>query len=510
MGIFRSSLLLILGVSLIGCATQRQLGDEKADRDPLLNRVFVGSHLTESMDVRLEAEPAGTLRKFVDGAWQDQPPAADDKQVAWTVKLFDPHNGRRVPYADVFVVFRKADGTMQEMVTLEPIWTRGGFVYGANGSLLPDGAYTAEISVSSPTMYRDQQTAALWQTSINANVPFTLDDGLVVSDPQSRYEDVPSLGEEPTIEFQAAVGNTDVDGLGIELSLESAQEVRFLSGNTWASRLSDEGSMAVNVRLTDRVLQSDELPYATVRVVATTGAGGRTELNLNPTWSRDGLYYSAQAVIPEGDYEFAVEVTPDTFTRRVEYSDYFQQTATADFSYSYHLSPPVPDELVRTYWVAVGLYRVPENAQRIVDRLSTTQFTVQRDEWTFSGFPVSRLRVGPYDDRDSAASAKSELEELLGIPTMVLGACRQGDESYDVRYAVQIGAFGMAENVTRAEAKLADAGYATYTESHPSLNLTQVRVGPYHYSSQAREASVVLNELMGVKSVVVAFCRPSP
>lgn len=72
----------------------------------------------------------------------------------------------------------------------------------------------------------------------------------------------------------------------------------------------------------------------------------------------------------------------------------------------------VPDAVAEpfTYFVQVGAYRTPEDAESQRAKLSLAGIETKVSEREQAGRMVHRVRMGPFDKRDDAENAKTKLE----------------------------------------------------------------------------------------------------
>jgi DedD protein len=83
-------------------------------------------------------------------------------------------------------------------------------------------------------------------------------------------------------------------------------------------------------------------------------------------------------------------------------------------------TPARSEQPARGWVVQVGVYSNPENAARMREKLKALDLAVREDRVAIEGGKAVRLRVGPYEDRNSAVKTQARLQKDAGVRGVVL------------------------------------------------------------------------------------------
>lgn len=218
------------------------------------------------------------------------------------------------------------------------------------------------------------------------------------------------------------------------------------------------------------------------------------------------------------------------------------------------------------YAVHFGTYASTTDADTIVGQLRASQLPGYRERATLNGRTAWRVRIGPYETRADAESARlraAHVRDDVGARVVVLDTAEDaaepaapnasasqaaaaastaavtrealppepaapepptpaprpaapsapaaptaGTAAADVGFAVQVGAFGNATEATRLRDRLRGAGFSAFTESVQTDKgmLTRVRVGPVLSRAEAERLKAQVSAKFGISGIV----RPHP
>lgn len=143
--------------------------------DPTKKTILVGRSEAAGMVIQFELEPATTMIMLVGTPLKpmEHAPAAGEIYHV-EVKPIDPRSKTRIPYAHV--VFEAANNDTGKSLKgeLHPMWGSSGLHYAMNSALLGDGAYTATITVHTPTFGRSPNDRNLFVAPAVARFHFKL------------------------------------------------------------------------------------------------------------------------------------------------------------------------------------------------------------------------------------------------------------------------------------------------------------------------------------------------
>lgn len=216
------------------------------------------------------------------------------------------------------------------------------------------------------------------------------------------------------------------------------------------------------------------------------------------------------------------------------------------------------------YAVHFGSYASTTDADTVVGQLRASQLPGYRERATLNGRTAWRVRIGPYETRADAESARlraAHVRDDVGARVVVLDMSEDAAEpaapsasqavaaastaevtrealppepavpeaptpaprpaapsapaaptmataAADVGFAVQVGAFGNAAEATRLRDRLRGAGFTAFTENVQTDKgmLTRVRVGPVLSRAEADRLKAQVSAKFGISGIV----RPHP
>lgn len=165
------------------------------------------------------------------------------------------------------------------------------------------------------------------------------------------------------------------------------------------------------------------------------------------------------------------------------------------------------------YLVQVASFSSTSNANRLSEQLRAAGLPVLLDTVDAAAGRLHRVRVGPYDDQSAADAAVARVRaEASDINPRVIDL--RPDESAPVsqpsdplvRWVVQVGSFGDAENAEALVFRLRDAGFAASSERVADADGTahKVRVGPVVEREEAVRLADRIRAELGLDGLVMS------
>jgi cell division protein FtsN len=145
-----------------------------------------------------------------------------------------------------------------------------------------------------------------------------------------------------------------------------------------------------------------------------------SELEKNKNWDPNAPLYGKNPAKPAGPTELVVTSPPanPAENKPAVTADPLGELVKARAKGSTASAPAsTPDPF--TYFIQVGAYRSPEDAQAQRAKLSLAGIETQISERNQSGRTVYRVRMGPFEKRDEADAAKARLDGV-GIETALV------------------------------------------------------------------------------------------
>ncbi|MGA8278764.1 MAG: SPOR domain-containing protein [Rhodanobacteraceae bacterium] len=167
------------------------------------------------------------------------------------------------------------------------------------------------------------------------------------------------------------------------------------------------------------------------------------------------------------------------------------------------------------YYVHLGVYAAPGNAKDLVAAIKRGGFPAFAESSTYDGKSAERVRVGPYDDRAAAEAARLRIRKLkpsvpssvvelaadakADLPKGALPANRAGG------WAVQLGAFGAAEEANKLRDRLRNADFAAFVDHVKSdgKTLWRVRAGPELVRADADKLRARIKDKLKINGIIV-------
>jgi DedD protein len=167
------------------------------------------------------------------------------------------------------------------------------------------------------------------------------------------------------------------------------------------------------------------------------------------------------------------------------------------------------------YLVHLGIYAASGNAGDLVAELKKSGFPAFAETVDFNGKSAQRVRVGPFADRAEAEAARIRIKQVRGdVPSSIVGSAE------DVRadapatavaaaaaggWAVQLGAFGTAEDANKLSGRVRAAGFAAFVDKFVAENKTlwRVRAGPEVDRDNAEKLRDRIKDKLKVDGIVV-------
>lgn len=165
------------------------------------------------------------------------------------------------------------------------------------------------------------------------------------------------------------------------------------------------------------------------------------------------------------------------------------------------------------YLVQVASFSNVSNANRLAGRLRQADMPVLLDTVEATAGVLHRVRIGPFSDRGQADGAITELNRLMpDLSPRVMDL--RPDETAPVsdpsdpliRWVVQVGSFGEADNADNLVFRLRDAGYRASSLAVTSDGATsyKVRVGPVILRQDAVDMAAAIQRDLGLDGLVMS------
>jgi cell division protein FtsN len=143
-----------------------------------------------------------------------------------------------------------------------------------------------------------------------------------------------------------------------------------------------------------------------------------TELEKNKNWDPNAPLYGKNPAKPAGPTEVVVTSPASPASKPAVTADPLGDLVKARAKGGAASAPAsTPDPF--TYFVQVGAFRTPEDAESQRAKLSLAGIETQISEREQSGRTVYRVRMGPFEKRDEADAAKARLDGA-GIETALV------------------------------------------------------------------------------------------
>lgn len=165
--------------------------------------------------------------------------------------------------------------------------------------------------------------------------------------------------------------------------------------------------------------------------------------------------------------------------------------------------------------VHLGAYADRGHADALVAKLKKLGYAAYDEASEYQGKPVLRVRVGPFESRAAAETARLKIKQAQPkVPSSVIetateqtadtvaGALPTGRAG---GWAVQLGAFSTQADANKLRDRLRLAGIAGYvdTTNDGAQKLWRVRAGPYADRSGADKARGVIKQKFDIKKPIV-------
>lgn len=166
------------------------------------------------------------------------------------------------------------------------------------------------------------------------------------------------------------------------------------------------------------------------------------------------------------------------------------------------------------YVVNLGSYTNQANARALVDALKAAQLPAYAEEVTIGNQRGLRVRVGPYEQRATAESARLRaLRVRDDVPATVVALdaatsapAQTATGGASAGFAVQVGAFRAEADALALRDRLRNGGFVAFSErvQAESGTLYRVRVGPEPDRAAAERLRDRVNERFRLNGMVVA------
>ncbi|MGA9421086.1 MAG: SPOR domain-containing protein [Rhodanobacteraceae bacterium] len=167
------------------------------------------------------------------------------------------------------------------------------------------------------------------------------------------------------------------------------------------------------------------------------------------------------------------------------------------------------------FYVHLGVYAEPGNAKDLVAVIKRGGFPAFAESSSYDGKSAERVRVGPYDDRAAAEAARLRIRKLKpSVPSSVveLAADAKADAPKGALpakraggWAVQLGAFGTAEEANKLRDRLRNSDFAGFVDQVKSEGKTlwRVRAGPELSRADADKLRARIKDKLKINGIIV-------
>lgn len=166
------------------------------------------------------------------------------------------------------------------------------------------------------------------------------------------------------------------------------------------------------------------------------------------------------------------------------------------------------------YTVNLGIYSDRASADKLVSNAKRAGFTAMATPETFRGKPVTRVRVGPFDNRSEAEAARLKLKGVEPVAMTIDAAApnQTGNAPASAlasnqpgAWAVQLAAFGDQASADKLRDRLRGQGFDGYVDSVTTAKgkLWRVRAGPFASRSVAATTQGQIAQKLKIKGDIV-------
>jgi DedD protein len=168
------------------------------------------------------------------------------------------------------------------------------------------------------------------------------------------------------------------------------------------------------------------------------------------------------------------------------------------------------------FLVHLGVYAASGNANDLVAQLKKSGFPAFAETVDFKGKPAQRVRVGPFADRAEAEAARIRIKQVRSdVPSSIVGSAEDAKADAPATavasaeaggWAVQLGAFGTAEDANKLSGRVRAAGFAAFVDKFVAENKTlwRVRAGPEVDRGNAEKLRDRIKDKLKVDGIVVS------
>jgi DedD protein len=166
--------------------------------------------------------------------------------------------------------------------------------------------------------------------------------------------------------------------------------------------------------------------------------------------------------------------------------------------------------------VNLGIYADQAHAEALTAKVKKLGFTAYSEPTEYQGKSAQRVRVGPFEDRAAAESARLKIKEsepkvpssvteaagaqpAADAPATAVAANRAGG------WAVQLGAFKSEAEANKLRDRARAISVATFVDRSGTGDQTlwRVRAGPYADRAGAESARATLKQKLQTEGVIV-------
>lgn len=225
---------------------------------------------------------------------------------------------------------------------------------------------------------------------------------------------------------------------------------------------------------------------------AESAAGAVTHVEIQPRASVDALAESGERPEPE-----PVAAAPAS-----------QQPATPVAA-----AGDAGSDSAERYVVQVASFGSVANAQRLADALRGQGYTVLSDTVSSDVGTLHRVRVGPFGtEAEASATVARVADQIADVKPRVVDLQPEKTAQVTtpsdplVRWVVQVGSFGSADNADALIGRLRGEGFSAYREavSTGEATIYRVRVGPFVERDEAIRVDEKIAERLSLDGVVMS------
>ncbi len=411
-------LLLTLVLTGAGCANRA------VTRTPvnLGQPAELGATETEGLRLTLRLSPARELALFSDGEWRTVSTGeagGSPRFLQWSARIQDATSGQPIPAGNASLRLHNSRG---DLITVQPMYASlgsDGEQYTVFSDGMPDGTYSAELTLAPATIGRDVDTRAKWTDPVTATFRFTLQGESATADQSlpvlsvsanRAVTDATSLGVRESAGWQIAADLDSHSGFFFNHDGSGYRVDSLQSGETW-----------LRVRIQRFLVDISGLSVA--------ASQGGNRVDLQPVWSARGIEYVARMAAAATPIE--VSVTPPSYPLLGSAADSQPPSVTASFPLPQPTAPAPPvrrQSAQGRFSVVLGVFGSRANVERIVARLEASNLSAFVNSFERRGNALHQVVSGPVQTISEADQLKATVDRMFQVNSKVVRDCHAGDK----------------------------------------------------------------------------------